>query len=294
MSEFLEERLPQDVLIGASWQEDYEVEVTRTASGQEFRALRHPFPARRVRVSYVKTREKMGSELAAFYHRVYGRLAGFRVRAIDDYSTNGASGAPTAFDHPTSLVSDGVYQLQKRYGLGASGLSIGYPVRTIFKPVAGTVLVGLRNALSGDRVVTSAVSINTTNGRVTFPANKQRAITGITQAAQAVVTVGVGHPFVVGESIHFSGVVGMIEINGRRADIVSTTSDAVTVNLSTAAFTAYASGGTTNTRPQAGEEVWGGCLFDIPCRFDSSIEIRPVSPDFAETGEVDILELVSL
>jgi uncharacterized protein (TIGR02217 family) len=291
MAAFLEERLPVGVRYGASWFDDYAVTITQTAGGQEYRALTHPFPVRRFSVSYVRDRGQLETELLALYHRAHGRYAGFRVRAHDDYSTNGGTGAPTAFDQSLALVSAGVYQLQKAYGAGATPLDIGYPVRTIFKPVAGTTKVGIRNSLSGDHAVT-AWTVDTTTGRVTFAANKTAAVTAITKGLTTVIGCG-GNPFLAGDSVHVSGVSGMTQINGRRATVLAKDATTITLDINSSAYDNWTSGGAINTRPQTGEYVLGGCEFDIPCRFDSPIDIRPVAKEWRETGEIDIMELVA-
>lgn len=292
MSAFLEERLPIGVRMGAQWSDEYKVQITTTSAGQEYRRLVHPYPARRFRVEYTQARGELWSKLLALYHRAYGSFAGFRVRAMDDFTTNNHTSAPTAYDETLTLVETGVYQLVKRYGKGATALEVGYPARTLFKPVSGTVLVGIQNTLTGNHPIT-AVSVNANTGRVTFNANKTRSITAITQATSAVVTVGSSHGIVTGDSVHFTGVVGMTQINGRRAQVTATTSTTITVNINTAGFSAYTSGGTVNTRPQAGETVTGGCEFDIPCRFDSVVGLEHVSVDYRETGSIEIVELLN-
>ena len=68
-------------------------------------------------------------------------------------------------------------------------------------------------------------------------------ITAITKAASAVATVGT-HTFVVGDVVAFSGVVGMVEINGLTGTVTAIGATTITVNINSSAFTAYASGGT--------------------------------------------------
>lgn len=291
MAAFLEERLPICVRLGASWSDDYAVTITQTAGGQEYRALTHPYPVRRFSISYVRDRGELETELLALYHRAHGRYAGFRVKAHDDYTTNAGTRAPTAFDQSLALVSAGVYQLQKAYGAGGTPLDIGLPVRTIFKPVAGTTKVGIRNSISGDHAVT-AWTVDTTTGRVTFAANKAATISGITKGLTTTITFS-AHTFLAGDSVHVSGVSGMTEINGRRATVLARDATTITLDINSTAFAAWTSGGTVNTLPQTGETVMGGCEFDIPCRFDSAIDIRPVSKEWRETGEIDIVELVT-
>lgn len=290
---FLEELLPVDVRMGASYGDDYRVDITTTAGGREYRRLLHPWPQRRFRVAYTGRNDALWSQILALYHRAYGMFAGFRVRAIDDWSTNGMTDVPTAADQLLATVSTGVYQLQKAYGAGSTPLDIGLPVRTIFKPVAGSVLVAIRNAVTGDHAISGSV-VDTTTGQVTLPANKTKAITGITQAAAAVITVGSGHGFVVGDSVYISGVAGMTQINGRRAAVTAAGASTITVAINSAAFSAYTSGGTLNTRPQTGEDVRGGCRFDIPCRFASAIDINSLSRDVRGTDEIEIVELIAL
>ena len=47
-----------------------------------------------------------------------------------------------------------------------------------------------------------------------------------------------------------------------------------------------------NTRPQTGELVYAGCEFDLPCRFNSRIDVAHVGAEVREAGTIDIIELV--
>lgn len=289
MAEFLEERLPIAVRAGASYADEYSVEITQTASRSEYRRLVQPYPVRVWNIFYTQQTADLWDDILSLYHRVYGMYAGFRVKALDDYTTNARTGAPTAFDQALALVSAGIYQLQVAYGTGTA-ISIGKPVRTIFKPVSGSVKVGI-DAL--EVPITTMWTVDTTTGKVTFAANKTASITGITQAASAVLTVG-AHTFAVGESVHIAGVVGMTQINNQRGQITAVGATTITVNINSSAYTAYTSGGTVNTRPQSGETVYGGCEFDIPCRFNSRIDVKSLAPHVRETSEIEIIELLNL
>jgi len=290
MAEFLEERLPIGVRAGASYADEYTVDITQTASGSEYRRLVHPYPRRIWNVFYTQQTADLWSQVLALYHRAYGMFAGFRVKALDDYSTNGRTGAPTASDQELAVVTSGsVYQLQVAYGTGGTPLAIGEPVRTIFKPVSGSVKVAIGSL---EQAITTMWSVSTITGRVTFAANKSRAITGISKASSAVVTVG-SHTFVSGESVHFSGVAGMTQINGLRGTITGTDATHITVAIDSAAFSTWSSGGTVNTSPQSGETVNGGCEYDIPCRFNSRIDVAALSPGVRESGQIEIVELLN-
>lgn len=289
MPEFLEERLPVDVRMGATYADEYNVEITQTASGSEYRRLVHQYPRRIFNVSYMKLTDDLWGGLLSLYHRCYSMYAGFRVKCLDDYTTNGRTGAPTATDQTLEVLTAGTsYRLQLEYGKGDTPISIGLPVRTIFKPVAATTKVAI-GALEQGALMWS---VDTTTGRVTFAADKTRSITGITQASSAVVTVG-SHTFAIGESVHISGVVGMTEINGLRGTITATGGTTITVAIDSTAFSTWTSGGTVHTNPQTGEVVYGGCEFDIPCRFNSRIDQIARTHELFETGDIEVIELLN-
>ena len=288
MADFLEERLPINVRMGASYSDEFAVDITTTRGGSEYRRLVHPYPVRHFTVQYAVSHADLWGKVIAMYHRAYGMYAGFRVRCMDDFSTNANTGAPSAFDQPCLLVSAGVYQLQKQYGSGATPLSIGLPKRTLFKPVAGSIKV----AISGAEIQPSFWSADTATGKVTFAANKSRPITAITKASSAVLTVGT-HTFLVGDSVYISGVAGMTKINGLRAVVSAVASTTITVTINSTVFSTYSSGGVVNTQPQTAESVTAGCEFDLPCRFNSRIDVQHVSPDLREAGAIDIIELVT-
>ena len=292
MADFLEERLPIDVRMGASYADEYAVEIVTTQNNAEYRRLLNPYPVRQFSINYTQLRSTLWSQVLALYHRAFGLYAGFRVKCADDFSTNGNTGAPTAFDHAMQLISTGVYQLQKLYGLGAASLGIGYPYRTLYKPVSGTVRVGV----NGAEIATSPVanwSVDNTTGRVTFAANKTANVSGaISKAASAVIPCA-GHSFLVGESVHIAGVLSMIEINGLRGNITAITPGVdITVSINSTTFSTWTSGGVLNTRPQTGELVYAGCEFDLPCRFNSRIDVAHIGAEVREAGTIDIIELV--
>lgn len=286
MPEFLEERISGLVRMGASYVDEYAVDIVTTAGGQEFRTLVHPFPVRKFDVSYMLDAAATYAELQALYHRAHGRFAGFRARCADEWSSASRVGVPSAFDQSCGLVSAGVYQLRKYYGTDKASGASGYAYREIKKPVAGTVLLGI-----GATAIRSAdYTVDTTTGRITLAANKTHAITGISKASQAVLTFA-SHSHVVGESIHISGVAGMTQINGLRALITNVAGMNVTVAINSTAFGTYTSGGVTSTRPQSGETVTAGFEFDFPVRFNTAL---PIGQDFVNMRPVEGVELIEL
>ena len=131
MAEFLEERLPVGVRMGASYGDEYAVEITENAAGAEFRRLVTPFPKRRWSVEYTQATSALWDNVVALYHRAYGTYAGFRVHCIDDNSTNGRAGQPTATDQVLALVSAGFTNC-KRVRRRGRRAGRGLPKRTLF------------------------------------------------------------------------------------------------------------------------------------------------------------------
>lgn len=288
MAEFHEGRLPVDVRMGASYNDEFSVEIVTTASGKEYRRLIHPFPVRSFHINFTMMRADLLQGVLELYSRVYGMYAGFRVKCVDDFSTKNRVETPTATDWVMPKLSTRVYQLISGYGSGGTPIGIGLAYRNLYKPVAGSTVVAI-DSLS---VNTTNWSVDTTTGRVTFLANSTWAITAITKAAQAVLTIP-GHTLVIGRSIRITGVVGMVQINNQRANVINVAGNLVTVGINSSGYTAYTSGGVVNTEPQTGEVITGGCYFDIPCRFNSKIDVTAVSADLRDCGGIDLIELIN-
>ncbi len=286
MAYFLEERFTELIRYGATWDETFAVARSDTAGGDSYKSLDHPFPRRLFDASVMLDTATLWAEVVNVYMRAYGGFAGFRVRCFDEWSTNGQKSPPTAFDMPMGLVSAGVYELRKYYGMDKPGLAIGYPHRKLKKPVAGTTLV----AIGATAIRSADWSVDTTTGLVTLAADQTFAVTAITKAVKAVLTIG-AHPLVAGQSVQVSGVAGMTQINGLRALIDSVGATTITVNINSTTFSTYTSGGAVHTRPQTGETVTAGTEFDFPVEFTSSL---PVGMDYPGYRPVESLKLREL
>ena len=283
MADFLEERLLETIRYGSSWQDAYAVDTSSTSGGSEYPRLIHPYPVREFDVSYLLSRDDLFAYLLNLYHRAHGTFGAFRARCYDEWSSNGATGTPTAFDQVMGLVSAGVYELRKYYGTDGTAGATGYPHRKIKKPVAGTVLVGI-----GTTSIRSADwSVVTTTGVVTFAADVTASISSIGQSNPAVLTVG-AHSFVTGMSVQISSVNGMTQINGLRALVTSYDATHITVAINSSAFSSYTSGGVVHTRPQTGEQVTAGFEFDFPVCFADPL---PVGMDYHNHRNVDSVRL---
>ncbi|MBN8518829.1 MAG: DUF2460 domain-containing protein [Candidatus Accumulibacter sp.] len=212
MPSFLEERLPVDVRLGMSYADDYTVMITTTSGGAEYRKLVQPFPARSFHINFTTDQADLWSRVIALYHRAYGKFAGFRVKCMDDFSTNNLTGTPTPLDEVLANSSTGIYQLRNFYGTNGTALAgVGYPSRTIFKPVAGTV-VAAKNGVT----ISSGLTVNTTTGLITI-----------------------------------------------------------------------------SPAPLISDTITAGCQFDIPCRFNSMIEVTAIDRKFRDCGSIDLIELLN-
>jgi len=164
MAEFLEESITGAIAYGSSYSDDYSVEITRTAGGGEYRKLVHPYPVRRFRLIVRSDIASVGAKILNLYHRCRGKYAGFRVKALDDFSTSAdGRSAPTMLDQVLPRLSAGIYQLRKVYGMDKAGLTIGWPERVIYKPVAGTLKIAVNGVLT-----VAGVTLDSTTGRVTI------------------------------------------------------------------------------------------------------------------------------
>lgn len=289
MADFLEERLDhQKIKMGASFTEQYAVNIVTTSGGSEYRSLIHPFPARTFDISQLLEKSETYNYILALYHRAHGQYAGFRIRCYDEYSSNGNIGTPTAFDQTLLPVSAGVYQIVKQYGTNGTAGAAGYPYRVIHKPVYGSVKVGIGST----EIRIADWSVVTTTGRITLAANIGHAITGISKASSAVVTLG-AHTYVTGMSVGFKSVSGMTQINGLRGLITSYDATTITVNINSSAFSVYTSGGETNTAPQTGETVSCGFEFDWPVRFNGSLVIGQDYPTHRNADGIELIEILN-
>ncbi|MDT8857794.1 DUF2460 domain-containing protein [Paracoccaceae bacterium Fryx2] len=163
---FHEVRFPDNISRGARGGPERRTQVVELASGDEERNASWANSRRRYDVAYGIRRADDLASVVAFFEARNGRLHGFRYKDWADYKSNLPSQAVTPTDQQigTGTGSLQTFQLAKRYTSGAQTW-----VRTITKPVAGTVRVapGVVEQMSG-------WTMDTTTGVITFttaPAN---------------------------------------------------------------------------------------------------------------------------
>lgn len=129
-----------------------------------------------------------------------------------------------------------------QYAGGRSTL-LNITAAALIKAAPGVLNRAIVNAPGG---TSGGFAFNDSNALVTA-----QTITGITAAAAAVVTLSTGgstNPFAVGNTIAFTSVGGMTQINTVVGQVTAiggvTTAWTVTTNINSSAFTAWSSGGT--------------------------------------------------
>lgn len=157
---FHEIRFPDDISRGARGGPERRTQIVELASGDEERNASWANSRRRYDVAYGIRRADDLAAVVAFFEARNGRLYGFRFKDWGDHK----SCLPSQTAGPTDQVlgtGDGAttaFQLVKRYVSGSQTWT-----RTITKPVAGTVRIGLDGIEQA-----SGWSVDTTTGVVTF------------------------------------------------------------------------------------------------------------------------------
>ena len=157
---FHEARFPDNISRGARGGPERRTQIVQLASGDEERNASWANSRRRYDVAYGIRRADDLAAVVAFFEARNGRLHGFRYKDWADYKSALPSQAITPTDQQigTGTGTQQTFQLAKRYTSGAQTW-----VRTITKPVAGTVRVAL-----GMVEQMSGWTVDTTTGVITF------------------------------------------------------------------------------------------------------------------------------
>jgi uncharacterized protein (TIGR02217 family) len=263
---FLELQFPTDISFNRPFGPTHNVDVQITEGGNEDR---NEFWGGEYRsegdVGYGVRKQENVAIVNELFNAAQGMALGFRYRDWGDWksvpiteASNQNTDIISATDQVISVDPDtaDIFQLIKtdRFGIAANR-------KTITKPVESTVLVAIQGiAIPSSRFNLTYVPRqqrlegHKTVGRVTLSANIQKTVTGITQAAAAVVTTSTAHGLAVNDSVHFgTDVGGMTQIRGKRGLITAvgdTTHFTVAIDTSSG-YSAFTSGGTINTQRQS-------------------------------------------
>ena len=137
---FHEIRFPDNISRGARGGPERRTQVVELASGDEERNASWANSRRRYDVAYGIRRADDLAAVVAFFEARNGRLFGFRYKDWADYKSSLPSQAITPTDQQIAIGTGTAtaFPLIKRYTSGAQTW-----VRTIAKPVAGTVRIAL-------------------------------------------------------------------------------------------------------------------------------------------------------
>lgn len=148
---FHEVRFPVEIALGATGGPEFSTSVVVTAGGFERRNAGWAVPRGRWDVGSGVKEAADTAALIAFFRAREGRAHGFRFRDWADYRA-------TAQSLGTGTGALTTFQLVKRYASGPTTA-----VRTISKPVSGTVALYLNGVAQG-----SGWTVDTATGVVTF------------------------------------------------------------------------------------------------------------------------------
>jgi len=248
-----ETEFPRDISRGATKGPNFSTLIVAGFTGKEQRVQQWQVARHTFDVAHSLRDLTDFAVVKAFFYARRGRLRGFRFYDWDDHTTTNeaftVTGTPTA-------------QLTKTY----EPAGLNPYVRDIYKVLSSPAATFRKNAAP-----LGGVSLDVNTGIVTLPVVNSKAITGITQAASAVATVGAAHGFVVNDRVHFSGVAGMTQINGLVGTVTATGASTITVNINSTSFSAYTSGGTAASYTNTTDVFdWTG-EFHVPVRFDVDI-----------------------
>lgn len=268
---FIDELLDDGANFGSSYAESYAVQVGESLV-YRYTSLRHPYVLSKFSMRFDnRPLEDQIDAVVEMFHKAAGKMHVFRHKHQADFSSNNFVDDPTGTDQRCTLVDAGArtWQLVRWY----AAPSATAPRRKVLLPVAGTLLTGVEAANGSLLNGVPGSTVGNTTGIVQLPADVVGAVTNITQALQAVVTVG-SHAFTTGHSVLVSGVAGMTQINGRRANVVGIGTTTITLGLDTTGFTAYSSGGTVAANPASasGEYLRAGFEFDLPVQFETDLD----------------------
>lgn len=263
---FLESpRFPTDLSFQKPGGPTFNADVQVLESGFEQRNQFWPESRREFDVGYGVRKLDLVQNVYDYFESVGGMEHGFRIRDWRAWKSVRITSAG-----PQSVVKDPVSALDQVISVDTTTQDVFQLIYTarqgvfarkksITKPVDGTVSI----AIQGITIPTNRWDLlyvptalaregHETIGRVTLAANVQKSISSITNAASAVVQTSTAHGLSIGDSVNFSGVSGMTQINGKRG-LITAVGDTThfTVAIDSSAFSAYTSAGTINTQRQS-------------------------------------------
>lgn len=282
-------RFPENISRGASGGPGYNTDVPEMASGHENRNINWPLGRARYDVAHgIRTQAQMDT-LIAHFRCVKGRGHGFRLKDWSDFTCTAANGVLDTGNGTGAPI----YQLGKRYVTGALE-----ELRTINKPVSGQVAVQRNGSPVTIGAAAGNISVDTTNGRITFVADAQSNASSITAGTTTTVVL-TSNPgtLIAGQLLYLSGFTGA---NAALVNDLAHTVNSVTgsgpytfvLATNTSGATITLGAGIGRRFPQVADALtWSG-QFDVPVRFD--IDQMAVSIEAFQLynwGQIPLIEI---
>lgn len=300
MSGFIETpRFPDDIAVWAQGGPMFSTTIAELFSGLEQRNVNWSMARARYDLANVMARADISgaytnfpvyaaNNIIAWIRAMKGKAYGFRLKDFHDFTAtqDGTVAGSQGLLGTTGLASAAVqaYQSYKQYLIGTN-----QDLRKILKPVTATCTAYKNGVLLG------TASLDTTTGIWTVPFPKQLAITGIVKLNPAEIDFGSTPPFIVGDQIYVSGVLGMTQINGGPYNVSAVGANSIRADVNATGFSNYTSGGTAFTH-FTGTEVltWAG-QFDVPVRFDTDALVGGLAQDgtLYDIQSLPLIELLS-
>ncbi len=299
MADFLEIRFPVGITYGPIGGPTFLTTVLVVGSGDEQRNARWTIGRAEFTVDTILMKPVPMNDLISFFRIVQGRKFGFRLKDNTDFKSVLFTSATTPLDQVLGTGDDTtkIFQLIKTYTNQSQSA-----VRTINKPVAGTVKVAVATVTQVEGV---DFSVDTTTGLITLLVTKTVTGTDISAFEDSntfsfISTSTDFSQFSVNDRIEVAGFVsstnnrsGLTFFTITALDLDSNGIGEITVDGPTVNEVAGPSI-TINVHPapDSGDLVTAGYEFDVPVRFDTDkLSLSISNFELHDWRQVNMIEL---
>lgn len=257
---FLTERFPETVdMVGGPM---FSTDVAMSSSGKEVRNQNWAISRHRYNVSTDYRDAATAKTLDAFFRKARGRAHAFRFKDWSDFEL-------VRTDSNLLALTPTTWQVRKVYGADEPSFQ---EIRTITKPVSGTVAVYSDGVALTAGVSAGNYAINLSTGIVTIVDRDFKAVSSWTVGASTQVTLASSIAgAAIGDELYFTGVTGTgaAQVNNVRCTITNISGGGLNVytfaiNTSGKTLT----GGTAKWTYKASGQLTASMEFDVPVRFD--------------------------
>jgi uncharacterized protein (TIGR02217 family) len=275
---FLNIQFPITISYGSTGGPQYQTSVISMRSGQEKRNINWSYPRHIYDASTGIKRIADLEDVIGFFHIVQGMGYSFRWKDWADFKSCKTGNTPTATDQAlgTGDGSEDEFQIYKTYTVG----SYSRQSRKITKPVEGTVLVAI------DGEATTAFSVDTSTGVITFDTNSWSVVAGSTLDDWIAVSGNKTSTIADGDNFEITGSTGNDGIYTVASVEYEAGFNRTKINVTGSIESAVVDGNVIHGQPNDGAVLTCGFEFDVHARFDTD----ELSTNYAhyEAGMVDV------